>query len=109
MKKAGDIANESDDSVSYDNRNSDGENNNHSMELPDEDLLKSNSSRRDFLKIFGFGFASAALVAGCKIPVKKAVPYIVQPPELTPGKSVYFASAFYGISEMVYFFHTKTS
>ena len=95
MKKAGDIANESDDSVSYDNRNSDGENNNHSMELPDEDLLKSNSSRRDFLKIFGFGFASAALVAGCKIPVKKAVPYIVQPPELTPGKSVYFASAFY--------------
>ena len=60
-----------------------------------EDILRLSSSRRDFLKAFGFSFASAALIAGCKIPVRKAVPYVNQPPEFTPGESVYFATNFF--------------
>ena len=57
--------------------------------------MKQGTSRRDFLKVFGFSFASAALLASCKRPVKKALPYIIQPPEITPGKSLYYASSFY--------------
>jgi len=57
--------------------------------------MKHGTSRRDFLKICGFSFASAALLASCKRPVQKALPYIIQPPEVTPGKSLYYASGFY--------------
>src|SRR5450759_2906187 len=57
--------------------------------------MKQGTSRRDFLKVFGFSFASAALLASCKRPVQKALPYIIQPPEITPGKSLYYASSFY--------------
>jgi hypothetical protein len=57
--------------------------------------MKQGTSRRDFLKVFGFSFASAAILAGCKRPVLKALPYIIQPPEITPGKSLYYASSFY--------------
>lgn len=65
------------------------------LELFEDDFLKLNSSRRDFLKVFGFSFASAAIIAGCKRPVQKAIPYVIQPPEVTPGKSLYYASGFY--------------
>jgi Fe-S-cluster-containing dehydrogenase component len=57
--------------------------------------MKQGTSRRDFLKVFGYSFASAALLASCKRPVQKALPYIIQPPEITPGKSLYYASSFY--------------
>ena len=43
------------------------------------------SSRRDFLKTFGFSVAAAAVVASCKRPVDKAIPYLVKPEEVTPG------------------------
>jgi Fe-S-cluster-containing dehydrogenase component len=59
------------------------------------DLKTGNTSRRDFLKIFGFSLASTALLAACKRPVHLALPYIDQPPEITPGKSLYYASSFY--------------
>lgn len=65
------------------------------LELFEDDFLKLSSSRRDFLKVFGFSFASAAIIAGCKKPVQKAIPYVIQPPELTPGKSLYYATSFY--------------
>lgn len=65
------------------------------MDLFEDDFLKLSSSRRDFLKVFGFSFASTAILAGCKRPVQKAVPYVIQPPEITPGKSLYYASSFY--------------
>jgi Fe-S-cluster-containing dehydrogenase component len=59
------------------------------------DFIRKNTSRRDFLKFLGFSFASAAVLASCKRPVLKALPYIVQPPEITPGKALYYASSYY--------------
>ncbi len=65
------------------------------LELFEDDFLKLGSSRRDFLKVFGFSFVSAAIIAACKRPVQKAIPYVIQPPEITPGKSLYYATTFY--------------
>ena len=59
------------------------------------DFVKRGTSRRDFLKVLGFSFGSAAIIASCKRPVQKALPYIIQPPEITPGKSLYYATGFY--------------
>jgi len=65
------------------------------LELFEDDFLKLSSSRRNFLKVFGFSFASAAIVAACKRPVQMAIPYVIQPPEITPGKPLYYATTFY--------------
>ena len=65
------------------------------LELFENDFLRKSSSRRDFLKVFGFSLSSAAIIASCKRPVQNAIPYIIQPPEITPGKSLYYASSFY--------------
>jgi Fe-S-cluster-containing dehydrogenase component len=65
------------------------------LELLEADYLRRNSSRRDFLKLFGYTFASAAILSSCKRPVHNAIPYVVQPPEITPGKSLYYASTYY--------------
>ncbi|MCU4163188.1 TAT-variant-translocated molybdopterin oxidoreductase [Carboxylicivirga caseinilyticus] len=61
----------------------------------------STNSRRDFLKYFGFSIASAAVLAGCERPVKKAIPLLIQPEEVKPGTANYYASSFYDGSEMV--------
>ncbi len=53
------------------------------------------SSRRDFLKTLGFSVASAAVVASCKRPVDKAIPYLVKPEEVTPGVANYYASSYF--------------
>src|SRR5665647_2363877 len=58
-------------------------------------MMKKYSSRRDFLKVFGFSLSSAALIASCKRPVQKAIPYLIHPPEITPGKSLFYATSFY--------------
>lgn len=63
-------------------------------DLLDEDIMKLSASRRSFLKMFGFSFASAAVLAACKRPVIKAIPYAIQPPELIPRKPLYFASTY---------------
>jgi Fe-S-cluster-containing dehydrogenase component len=65
------------------------------LDLFEGDFIKRGTSRRDFLKVFGFSFASAAVMASCKRPVQKALPYVVQPPEITPGKSLYYATGFF--------------
>ncbi len=62
------------------------------------DILKSKgskSSRRDFLKAFGFSIAGAAVAASCERPVKKAIPYLIKPEEVMPGKAQFYASSFY--------------
>jgi Fe-S-cluster-containing dehydrogenase component len=64
-------------------------------ETGEDSSIRQNTSRRDFLKLFGFTFVSAAIIEGCKRPVQKAVPYVIQPPEITPGKSIYYATSFY--------------
>ncbi|MCT4646069.1 MAG: molybdopterin oxidoreductase, partial [Carboxylicivirga sp.] len=70
-----------------------------SVVLSDTDSSK--NSRRDFLKYFGFSIASAAVLAGCERPVKKAIPYLIQPEEVKPGTANYYASTFYDGAEMV--------
>ena len=51
-------------------------------------------SRRDFLKMMGFGLGAATVAAGCDIPVKRAIPYVVKPDEIVPGVASYYASSF---------------
>jgi molybdopterin-containing oxidoreductase family iron-sulfur binding subunit len=65
------------------------------LALLEDDFLKKNASRRDFLKVFGFSLSSAALIASCKRPVQTAIPYIIQPPEVAPGKSLYYATSYF--------------
>lgn len=55
----------------------------------------SNASRRDFLKTFGFSIAAATVVASCKRPVNKAIPYLVKPEEVSPGMANYYASSYF--------------
>jgi len=65
------------------------------LELMESDFLKKYASRRDFLKVFGFSLSSAALIASCKRPVQKAIPYLIHPPEIVPGKALYYATTFF--------------
>ncbi|MCB0660474.1 MAG: TAT-variant-translocated molybdopterin oxidoreductase, partial [Saprospiraceae bacterium] len=51
-------------------------------------------NRRDFLKFLGFGLGAATIAAGCDIPVKKAIPYVIKPDEIVPGIANYYASSF---------------
>src|SRR5215212_8981064 len=53
-----------------------------------------NTSRRDFLKFLGFSVAAASLAA-CEAPVKKAIPYVIKPEEVTLGVPNYYASTFF--------------
>ena len=54
-----------------------------------------NNSRRDFLKTLGFSLTAATIVASCRKPVDKAIPYLIKPEEITPGKATYYASSYY--------------
>lgn len=56
-----------------------------------ETLEESSTTRRDFLKYVGFSTAAASLAA-CEGPVKKAIPYVVQPKEIIPGVANYYAT-----------------
>ena len=56
-----------------------------------ESLEESSTSRRDFIKYVGFSTAAASLAA-CDGPVRKAIPYVVKPEEITPGIPNYYAS-----------------
>lgn len=67
-------------------------------DLPFEDQdgkgwLDAKSPRRDFLKYLGFSTA-AATIASCKQPVRKAIPYINRPENVTPGVAKYYATTY---------------
>ena len=49
--------------------------------------------RRDFLKFLGFGVAAASLAA-CEAPMRKTIPYLVKPENITPGIPNYYASTY---------------
>jgi molybdopterin-containing oxidoreductase family iron-sulfur binding subunit len=53
----------------------------------------SNTQRRDFLKVMGFGMAAVSLAA-CETPVHKAIPYISKPEFTFPSISDYYASTY---------------
>ena len=54
--------------------------------------------RRDFLKAAGFS-VSLALAGGCnRAPVQKALPLLMQPEELVPGRPLYYATTCAGCS-----------
>jgi Fe-S-cluster-containing dehydrogenase component/anaerobic selenocysteine-containing dehydrogenase len=57
------------------------------------------SSRRDFLKTFGFSLAAATIAASCKKPVDKAIPFLIKPEEVTPGTANYYASTYFDANE----------
>lgn len=54
-------------------------------------LSSSSTNRRDFLKYVGFSTA-AATVAACEGPVRKSIPYLVQPDRIVPGVANYYAT-----------------
>ncbi len=63
--------------------------------LGNEEVAESSKgNRRDFLKFLGFGLGAATIAAGCDIPVKRALPYVVKPEEIIPGVANYYASTF---------------
>ena len=68
-------------------------------EIPVDELLSSDSlgleaNRRDFLKIFGFSLTAATLAACNRAPVKKAVPFVAHPEEMSPTIATWYATTF---------------
>ncbi len=59
------------------------------------DEISDKPSRRDFLKMLGFTVGYAALANSCEMPVRKAIPYLSQPEEITPGIANFYASTFF--------------
>ncbi len=57
---------------------------------PEEDL---GHSRRDFLKMMGFGVAAASLAA-CEAPVRHAIPFVNQPDDYLASIPNYYASTY---------------
>ncbi len=51
-------------------------------------------SRRGFLKLMGASLAMAGMTACTKQPLEPIVPYVRQPEELIPGRSMFYATAF---------------
>ncbi len=69
------------------------------LNVLDSSVVDAPASRRDFLKLFGFSAASAAVLSSCEKPVQKAIPYLIKPEEVTPGKASYYASSFFDGTE----------
>ncbi len=59
-----------------------------------EALVEKDSNRRDFLKFLGFGLGAATVAAGCDIPVKRAIPYVIKPDSIVPGVATYYATSY---------------
>lgn len=62
--------------------------------LSENDLSKSTTNRRDFLKFLGFS-VTAATIAACETPVIHAIPYVNKPENVTIGVPTYYASTYY--------------
>ncbi|GGI22485.1 TAT-variant-translocated molybdopterin oxidoreductase [Pedobacter mendelii] len=74
--------------------------------IPIEDVLNEAglstvTPRRDFLKALGFGLGAVTLAACQSTPLKKSIPYLVKPEEVTPGIPNYYTSSFNGQSILV--------
>ncbi|KHJ38592.1 tetrathionate reductase subunit B [Pedobacter glucosidilyticus] len=74
--------------------------------LPIEEVLEGTglaaaTPRRDFLKAMGFGLGAVTLAACSEAPVRKAVPYLIKPEEVTLGIPNYYASSYKGAGILV--------
>lgn len=63
------------------------------MDMLQEEAGNNPTKRRDFLKYMGFSLTAATL-ASCEMPVRKAIPYVFAPEETKPGIATYYASSF---------------
>ncbi len=69
-----------------------------SIEFPtdglSEDEIKNKyvSNRRDFLKLLGFSTAYAVAATSCQQPVRKAIPFLQRPEDITPGVANHYAT-----------------
>ena len=62
-------------------------------EANSSDSELANFDRRNFLKVAGFSFTAGAAMLGCaRPPIEKAIPFLIQPEEITPGKAYWYAS-----------------
>jgi molybdopterin-containing oxidoreductase family iron-sulfur binding subunit len=68
-----------------------------SVEGLDEKEIKQGlkSNRRDFLKMLGFSVGFASLATSCETPVRKAIPFLTKPEEVTPGIANHYASTYF--------------
>ena len=57
-------------------------------------IEQNSSSRREFLKLLGFGAGVAAILPACEQPIRKMIPYLIQPEEVIPGKAFHYATTF---------------
>ncbi len=71
----------------------------HEHHPKDEELQTgSGVGRRDFLRLAGFSFAGAFL-AGCQQgKIEKAIPFLIQPEEVTPGLAYWYSTTCTGCS-----------
>jgi len=60
--------------------------------------IEAGFDRRSFLKTAGFTFATAMLAGCSRAPVEKAIPFLVQPEEIVPGKAYFYASTCHACS-----------
>jgi molybdopterin-containing oxidoreductase family iron-sulfur binding subunit len=64
--------------------------------LTEEEISnKLKSNRRDFLKMLGFSVGLVAGSTSCEVPVRKAIPYLNKPEEVTPGMALHYASTYF--------------
>lgn len=69
-----------------------------SVEFPTDGLSQDEiknkyvSNRRDFLKLLGFSTAYAVAATSCQQPVRKAIPFLHRPEDITPGVANHYAS-----------------
>ena len=69
-----------------------------SIEFPTDGLSKDEiknkyvSNRRDFLKLLGFSTAYAVAATSCQQPVRKAIPFLQRPADITPGVANHYAT-----------------
>ncbi|MFC1731068.1 TAT-variant-translocated molybdopterin oxidoreductase [candidate division KSB1 bacterium] len=94
--KSLDEINKSDQNITENKENSESQ---PLLNLFEEELSGISSSRRDFLKLFGFSVTAAALASSCENPVKKAIPFLNKPEEIVPGKANYYASTYFDGSD----------
>jgi molybdopterin-containing oxidoreductase family iron-sulfur binding subunit len=64
------------------------------LDVFDDELNQGKSNRRDFLKLCGFSLALGGVLSSCENPVQKAIPYLIPPEEIIPGKANYYASSY---------------